>query len=137
MPKKQELLNRRVVGLLGENTAVRFLRLQGWRIVERNWRMGRYELDIVARDGEELVFVEVKTRKSYALENPLLALDWNKRPAFCRAAQLWCARQLTCERGTYVEGEAYRCDLLAVTYAVDSTQKIIFQVKHYVNALTE
>ncbi|MDL2267536.1 YraN family protein [Desulfovibrio sp. OttesenSCG-928-G15] len=55
-----------VVGSRGEEEAVRFLVGLGWRIVHRNWRPGGalrgLELDIVARDGSTLVFVEVKTR---------------------------------------------------------------------------
>lgn len=54
------------LGSRGEDTAVRFLRSLGYRILERNYRNDHGkalgELDIVAKDGEELVFVEVKTR---------------------------------------------------------------------------
>lgn len=53
---------RRQRGADGEAVAERFLRKQGWLIVERNCRLGRGELDIVALDGDALVFVEVKTR---------------------------------------------------------------------------
>lgn len=53
---------RRQRGADGEDAAAAFLRKQGWLIVERNSRLGRGELDIVALDGDALVFVEVKAR---------------------------------------------------------------------------
>lgn len=53
---------RRKRGADGENVAATYLRKKGWLIVERNCRLGRGELDIVALDGDALVFVEVKTR---------------------------------------------------------------------------
>lgn len=51
-------------GSKGEEMAVEYLVTQGYDIVDRNWRMNHLELDIVARKGSRLVFVEVKTRTS-------------------------------------------------------------------------
>ena len=51
-------------GARGEQAACRYLENKGWSILARNWRVGRDELDIVARDGDVLVVVEVKTRAS-------------------------------------------------------------------------
>jgi putative endonuclease len=63
-PKARHLL----LGSSGEEAAVRYLKDLGWRILDRNWRpkgaRQALELDIVAGNGEELVFVEVKTRSS-------------------------------------------------------------------------
>ncbi|MDX1408423.1 MAG: YraN family protein, partial [Saprospiraceae bacterium] len=49
-------------GLRGEQLAVEHLTSQGYNILERNWRVGQYEIDIIARDHGILVFIEVKTR---------------------------------------------------------------------------
>ncbi len=49
-------------GKIGENLAVKFLKDKGYEILETNWRFRRSEVDIVAKDGPILVFVEVKTR---------------------------------------------------------------------------
>ena len=51
-------------GRRGEQAAVDYLRRAGFAILERNWRSGRYELDIVARRWDELHFIEVKTRRA-------------------------------------------------------------------------
>lgn len=57
-------LFKRDLGNKGEALAVRFLRRQGYKILERNFRLRAGEIDIVAKDGNQLVFVEVKTRSS-------------------------------------------------------------------------
>jgi putative endonuclease len=54
---------RRALGERGEDEAAAYLEQQGYTIVARNWRTRSGELDIVARDGEWLVFVEVRTRR--------------------------------------------------------------------------
>ena len=51
------------LGARGEREAERFLRRKGYRIVERNWRCDGGEVDLIARDGQWLVFLEVKTRR--------------------------------------------------------------------------
>jgi putative endonuclease len=58
------LTNRRKQGKTGEDLAARYLEQSGLRILERNFRFERGEIDLIAEDGEELVFVEVKARQS-------------------------------------------------------------------------
>jgi putative endonuclease len=57
---------RRRTGQVGEDAAVERLVADGWQIVARNWRTRRGEIDIVAREGEWLVFVEVRARRTKA-----------------------------------------------------------------------
>ena len=59
---------RRRLGSLSEELAARFLRSQGYRIAERNVRLRRGEIDIVAWDGDVLVFVDVRSRKGDRLD---------------------------------------------------------------------
>ena len=74
-------------GEWGERAAARALRRKGLRILGRRVRVGdRDELDLVARDGEVLVFVEVKTRKTEDFGAPISAVDRRKRHALSRAA---------------------------------------------------
>ena len=76
-------------GRRGEQAAVDYLRRVGFAILERNWRSGRYELDIVARRWDELHFIEVKTRRRDGLTPPEQALDAHKRRALVRAANAY------------------------------------------------
>ena len=74
-------------GRWGEAQAERALRERGFKILGRRVRVGRRdELDLVARDGGTLVFVEVKTRASEAFGSPAAAVDRAKRHALSRAA---------------------------------------------------
>ena len=74
-------------GEWGERLASDFLKRKGFKIIGRRVRVGdRDELDVVARDGESLVFVEVKTRKSEDFGRPMASVDRRKRHALCRAA---------------------------------------------------
>jgi len=52
------------IGILGEQEAVRMLEQKGFRIIERNWRMGHLEVDLIAENSKEIVFAEVKARTS-------------------------------------------------------------------------
>lgn len=59
-----------ILGTRGEDLAVEFLKDKGHQIVERNWRLSGYEIDIISEDDEFIVFVEVKTRSSSQWGNP-------------------------------------------------------------------
>lgn len=73
------------VGKWGENVAVDFLRVNGYAIMETNWQMGRYEIDIVATKGNRIIFVEVKTRTDDDFD-PLDAVDRRKKQHMVRSA---------------------------------------------------
>lgn len=77
------------LGRRGEDIAAAFVCRKGWRILERNWRYGHVELDLVALDGRELVFVEVKTRTAGGVGSPADGLTPAKRAHVCKAAQAW------------------------------------------------
>ncbi len=84
------------LGRWGEEQAAWFLEARGFRILGRRVRFGRDELDLVARLGEgrraQIVFVEVKTRRSPEFGGPLAALNRRKRHALCRAAARYLRR---------------------------------------------
>lgn len=67
------------LGKWGEELAADLLERKGMRILERDWRSGHRDIDIVARTADELVFVEVKTRESDAFGEPWKSVDWRKR----------------------------------------------------------
>ena len=78
------------LGRRGEEIAARFLASRGLAIVERNWRCPQGEIDVIARDGGELVFVEVKTRSSVAFGHPLESITPVKLARLRRLAAAWC-----------------------------------------------
>lgn len=78
-------------GRAGECAATEYLRRAGYDICARNWRQGRYELDIVARRHGVLHFVEVKTRRADGLTPPEAALTAPKQRALLRAAEVYLA----------------------------------------------
>jgi putative endonuclease len=57
------LANKRALGAFGEAAALAFLAKQGYSIIERNWRCTLGEIDLIARDGDQVVFVEVRSRR--------------------------------------------------------------------------
>ena len=87
---------RHVLGKYGETVAAEFLMGQGYEIVERNWHCRAGEIDLIAREDDSWVFVEVKTRSSASAEEGLAAVDQLKLQKLRKAIAQWClARQIT------------------------------------------
>jgi putative endonuclease len=82
----------KAVGAYGERLAVRHLLQSGLVLLDRNWRSRAGEIDIVARDGEVLVFCEVKTRRGSSFGTPAEALDARKVARLRRLAAEWLAQ---------------------------------------------
>ncbi len=72
-------INRRVEGKAGEDLAAKFLEQKGLKVLERNYRFERGEIDLIAEEGDELVFVEVKTRRSTKFGTPEDAVTEKKQ----------------------------------------------------------
>ena len=84
---------RRRLGWWGETLALWWLRAKGMRLVTRNWRCPLGELDLVMRDGDTIVFVEVKTRSSPTAGQPEEAVGREKQRRIFRLAQAFLAAQ--------------------------------------------
>jgi putative endonuclease len=80
---------RRALGEYGERLAERYLRDRGLAVVDRNWRCARGEIDLVVRDGDCLVFCEVKTRRTERFGSPVEAVDRRKAARLRRLASAW------------------------------------------------
>lgn len=76
-------------GKWGEEEALRFLRSKGFEILDLNWKFLHLEIDIVAREGKELVIVEVKTRGTDAFGEPEVFVNKTKQKKLIRAANLY------------------------------------------------
>ena len=111
----QRILGTGTAGDRGERLAAAWLRRErGFTIVARNWRSPRDrrdEIDLVARDGEVMVFVEVKTRGADALVPGYYAVDDRKKRVLRRAAQAYLA-------GLREKPRTIRCDIVEVTLPV-------------------
>jgi putative endonuclease len=91
------------LGQAGEDAAADLLRRSGFRILERNWRSGGLELDIVCEQGDTLVFVEVKTRAAEGLANPEDALTPAKRRKLSKAIGLYLSARDLWDRSCRVD----------------------------------
>jgi putative endonuclease len=91
----------------GETEAARYLRRLGWEIRETNWHCRYGEIDIIARQGEALVFVEVKARRSRSFGLPEDALTPSKRQRILRSARTYLD-----EHG--LQASEWRVDVVAI-----------------------
>jgi putative endonuclease len=83
------------IGADGEKRAAEWLEREGFTVVARNWRSGKYELDIVAKRRGSIHFVEVKTRDRKGWQTPEEAMTSDKQRAFKLAVQAWLAQNPT------------------------------------------
>jgi len=80
---------RQVLGAEGEARAARWLEAQGYALLARNVRAGGVEIDLIARRGDTIAFVEVKARRGRAHGAPEEAVDARKRRRLARGAAAW------------------------------------------------
>ena len=108
-------------GVLGEEVAARYLTDKGYVIVEKNYRKGKYEIDLIAYKDGELVVVEVKTRSAANVILPEEAVDHRKRKALIRIANEYVQ--------SHNRSEAVRFDIVSIVKSGSNTE-----VRHLENA---
>lgn len=86
-------MNKYKKGLFGESLACEFLKSKGYKIIERNFRIRGGEIDVIAKDGKTLVYVEVKTRSQKVFGEPEEAINWYKIKFLERAAKFYRANR--------------------------------------------
>jgi len=96
------------LGKLGEEKALSFLKKKGYRILAQNYRCRVGEIDIIAKDGKIIAFVEVKTRTSLRYGSPFLAVDLRKQQTIAKVAVSYLKEK----RAT---GRICRFDVVGVT----------------------
>ena len=74
------------MGAKGEEIAVRYLKSRGYRILERNYRVRLGEIDIIAEHGDDLVFIEVKTRSNILFGSPFESVTKQKKQQLSKVA---------------------------------------------------
>ena len=90
---QQIMAEHNELGRQGEEIALEHLRKLGYIILDKNWRAGRNELDIIARDKDFLVIVEVKSRQNSNFAEPEEAVTRDKQNALIRAANAYIYRK--------------------------------------------
>ena len=102
------MVNKRATGSEYEQLAVDYLRNKGYIILETNYRIRQSEIDIIARENNTVVFVEVKYRSCEGSGNPVESVGINKQRRICRAAKEYI----------FFNGisfyESYRFDVIAI-----------------------
>ena len=119
---------RQVLGERGERIAEDFLAAKGWRVLDRRFRSGHRDIDLVVEriggEGRLIAFVEVKTRVSDAYGGPLGAVHWRKQREMAHVARDWMSRHREA-------GDTFRFDVVGVVYGRGNPEVI-----HIENAFT-
>ena len=99
---------RQTLGRAAEDAAAAHLTRAGFRVLERNVRLGHGEIDLVCRDGDVVVFVEVKCRRATWGDPPAAAVSWHKQRRLTRLAQHYL-------KWRRLDGVRCRFDVVSVT----------------------
>jgi putative endonuclease len=94
-------------GELGERIAERWLRRNGWRVVQRRFRSGHRDIDLIVERNDTVAFVEVKARRGAAFGDPVEAVNWSKQKELARSASVWIDRHGR-------PSDSYRFDVVGV-----------------------
>ena len=113
---------RQAFGELGERIAERWLRRQGWRLVQRRFRNGHRDIDLVVERDGLVAFVEVKARRGDRFGDPVEAVNWKKQRELGRSAKVWIDRHGRAP-------EAYRFDVIGILVAGERVR-----IRHIENA---
>ena len=105
--QKKPVSARQGLGRTGERLAANELIRRGYRVLERNFRCLYGEIDLVAEDGQDLIFVEVKTRRGGAFGLPEEAVTWRKQQKIAQVASYYLDLHACSER-------SWRIDVVAV-----------------------
>lgn len=118
---------RQSLGRWGESVAADYLARKGYRLLARNARTAYGEIDLVMQDGDQVVFVEVKTRRSTSFGMPEAALTAQKRAHLLASAQAYLLDHPDI-------GDNWRVDVVAIYQAArDHTPEIA----HFINAFND
>lgn len=111
----------KLIGSRGEDLAAEFLKDKGYRIIARNYKTPIGEIDIIAKDGRTLVFVEVKTRSNNSFGHPFEAVDARKRHKLKNLAMLYLKKQK--------QDCAVRFDVLSIHISINNSKKDIEHIQ--------
>ena len=125
MPDSPQDLHKKILGRKGEKLVEKYLKKQGCKILERNYRAGHNELDIIAEDKEHTVFVEVKTRSNNDYGGGAYAVTYQKQQRIIRAAQNYLLKY---------DDIPVRFDVIVVNASMEGKKFKIQNIEHIKNA---
>jgi len=106
----------KTLGIKGENLAVLLLKEKGYRIIARNYKTCIGEIDIIAQDGNTIVFIEVKTRADELFGQPFEAVNKKKRHKMKNVALLYMKK--------YERNSPVRFDVISIFYRANGKKEI-------------
>lgn len=117
------MYKRHEIGKLGEDLACKYLQTKGYKIIERNFEARQGEIDIIAKDQEELVFIEVKTRSNIAYGKPAEAVNEIKQNHLIKTIEYYIYSR-------HLEDEFIRIDIIEIylwknKYRVNHIKQVI------------
>ena len=112
------------LGKKGEEIARKYLKEQGYRILAKNWFWDHREIDIIARQGDQIVIVEVKTREGDYFEEPWEAVSTAKIRNIVEAAEAWLIQM-------QVDLET-RFDVISIVFS----DEVNYELTHFQDAFT-
>ena len=116
------MLTPKELGIKGEEIAAGYLKKEGYKILARNWFCDHKEIDIIARQGDEIVIVEVKTREGDYFEEPWEAVSTQKIRNLVEVADAWLnERQIDLET---------RFDVISIVFSDD----VKYELTHFPGA---
>lgn len=115
---------RHEIGRIGENLATKYLKEQGYKIIERNFMANQGEIDIIAKDKNEIVFIEVKTRTNNLYGKPIDSVNKPKQKHFTNTVEYYIYSK-------HLENEYVRLDVIEVyiksnKYKINHIKQIIW-----------
>jgi putative endonuclease len=119
--------SRQKLGRLGEELAAGYLEKQGFSLVQRNWRCSLGEVDIVAREGETIVFVEVRARRGDRFGSPEESLTPSKQTRLIDLAQTYLQENQQSDVG-------WRIDVIAIRLGQHGDVEHLNHIRHAVSA---
>src|SRR2546421_4663220 len=115
---------KQAFGELGERIAERWLKRKGWRVVQRRFRSGHRDIDLVVEREGTVAFVEVKARLGREFGDPVEAVNWSKQRELVRSASVWIDRHGRPD-------DSYRFDVVGVLVEGDRVR-----IRHVPNAFS-
>ncbi len=119
-----QIMNKRRRGSQGETIAVDYLIKKNYRVLEQNYRFERGEIDIIAYDGDILVFIEVKARSSTAYGEPIEAVTRSKQKQIRKVAEGYLLEHS-------IEDTSCRFDVITILLNKGNPE-----IEHYIDAFT-